>query len=191
MKKRLTEFLDPRSLQPTISDIAQAVKKPGEKVCIPAQEWKWVDIFYVIIEGEGALFGSYRALECWLAAVIDMLTNCHNYQTLAEMITAVEWELQQNYRYSEEHKQRLESVLAAQKDRLEVLKAQAVGLIKAWEWAKAWEPLLKSCLNEKTLSTAVKLYAAQKLQYQEYPEVLNFIVQVGRKQRMHLRNVEA
>jgi hypothetical protein len=191
MKKRLTEFLDPRTLKPTISDIAQAVKKPVEKVCIPAQEWKWVDIFYVIIEGEGALFGSYRALECWLVAVTQMLSNCHNYQTLAEMIAAVEWELQQNYRYSEEQKQRLESVLATQKARLEVLLAQAAGLIKAWEWAKAWEPLLKSCLNESTLSTAVKLYAAQKTQYQEYPEVLNFIVQVGRKQRMHLRNVEA
>jgi hypothetical protein len=190
MKKRLTEFLDPRTLKPTLSDIAQAIKVPVEKIAIPEDKpWKWAHIFYVIIEGKGGEFGSYRALKCWLEAVIQMLTSCSEWQTLEAMIASVEWELQQDYAYCDVHKQRLKEVLVEQIARLEVLKTQAAGLMKAWNWAKAWMPVLESCTSHKTLDIALKLYLEQKQQYQDYPEVFNFILQSCKQQRAYLRNL--
>jgi hypothetical protein len=190
-KKRLTEFLDPRSLNPTLSDIAQALETPVEKVYLPeGKEWKWPDMFYGVIEGEGAKFGSYRALVCWLEAIIQMLSSCNDWQTLEAMIEAAEWELQQNYPYPDEHKKRLQEVLAQQKVRLEELKAQAAGLIRAWEWARGWAPVLESCPNQKTLNLALQLYTAQKPQFEVYAQVFDFIRQVGRQRREYLRSLE-
>lgn len=190
MKKGLTEFLDPRTLKPALSDIAQAVKKPVEKTYLPqSKQWKWRDMFYVVIEGEGAKFGSYRALVCWLTAVIQMLSCCTDWKTLAEMISAAEWELE-HYPYPQAHKQQLQQVLLEQKARLEELKAQAADLIKAWEWAKGWTPVIESCPNQKTLNIAMQLYIAQKAQFKAYPEVFDFIRQIGRQRREYLRSLE-
>lgn len=192
MKKRLTAFFDPRTLKPTSSDIAQALKKPVEKVHLPEdKDWQWPDMFYALVEGEGARFGSYRALECWLNAVIQMLTNCNDWQTLETMTEAAEWELQQNYSYPDEHKKRLQQVLEEQRDRLNVLKAQAVDLVKAWEWAKGWIPVLESCPDEKTLNMALQLYTVQKSQFEMYPEVFKFIRQIGRQRREYLCGLKA
>ncbi len=191
MAKRLTEFLDPRGLNPSMSDIGQAVKKPMEKIYLPeGKEWKWRDIFYTLVEGEGAKFGSYRALMCWLEAVIQMLTTCNDWQTLAEMIEAAEWELQQDYPYPNEHKQRLQQVLEAQKARLEELKAQTAGLMKAWEWARCWATVLESCPNQKSLNIALQLYTAQKPQFEAHSEVFDFIRLLGRQRREYLRGLE-
>lgn len=191
MKKRLTEFLDPRSLNPTLSDIARALKKPVEKIYLPeGKEWKWSNMFYGLVEGEGAKFGSYRAWGCWLEAVIQMLASCNDWQALAEMIEAAEWELQQDYPYPDEHKKQLQQVLSDQKARLEELKAQAAGLIRAWEWAKGWAPVLKCCPNQKTLNIALQLYTAQKPQFEAYAEVFDFIREVGRQRREYLRELE-
>ena len=191
MKPSLTEFIDPRSLNPTLSDIAQAVKKPVEKVCLPeGKEWKWPDMFYALVEGKGAKFGSYRALVCWLEAVIQRLTSCNDWQTLALMIKAAEWELEQDYPYPDEHKQRLNAVLEQQKIRLEELIAQAASLMKAWEWAKGWAPVLESCPNQKILDIALQLYTAQKPQFEAYPEVFDFIRLLGRQRREYLRGLE-
>lgn len=190
MKKRLTEFLDPRSLKPTLSDIAQAVKKPVDKIYLAeGKQWKWRDMFYAVIEGEGARFGSYRALLCWLEAVIQMLISCNDWEILAEMIAAAEWELE-HYPYPKAHKQQLQQVLVEQKARLEVLKAQAADLMKAWEWAKAWTPVLESCPNQKTLNIALQLYTAQKPQFEAYPQVFDSIRQVGQQRREYLRSLE-
>jgi hypothetical protein len=191
MAKRLTEFLAPRTLNPTMSDIAQAINKPVEKVYLPeGKEWKWRDMFYALVEGEGAKFGSYRALVCWLETVIQRLNGCNDWETLAEMIAAAEWELQQDYPYPDEHKQRLQQVLVEQKARLEQLKAQAAGLIKAWEWAKGWSPVLESCPDQKLLNMALQLYTAQKPQFEAYPEVFDFIRQIGKQRREYLRGLE-
>lgn len=191
MPKRLSELIDPRTLNPTMSDIAQAVKKPVEKIYLPeGKEWKWRDMFYVLVKGEGSKFGSYRALLCWLEAVIQKLTSCNEWQTLAEMIEAAEWELQQEYPYPEEHKKRLQQFLSNQKARMEELKAQAAGLIRAWEWAKGWAPVLECCPNQKTLNIALRLYTAQKAQFEAYSEVFNFIQQIARQRREHLRGLE-
>lgn len=191
MRKRLTQILNPRTLQPTISDIAKAVQKPVEKVYFPEdKEWKWQDMFYILVEGEGARFGSYRALVCWLEAIIQMLTNCKDWQKLAEIIVAVEWELDQDYPYLDEHKRQLKEVVAAQKIRLAELKAQAAALDKAWEWAKGWVPVLETCSNRKTLNMAKHLYKAQKSQFTAYPQVFEFIQQIGEQRREYLTRLE-
>ncbi len=89
MPKRLTEFLDPRTLNPTMADIAKAVKKPLEKLSVPTnKQWKWAHMFYALVEGEGSRFGSYRALGCWVEAVVQMLRSCNDWQKLAEIIDA-------------------------------------------------------------------------------------------------------
>lgn len=190
MKKRLTKFLDPRSLNPTLSDIARALKKPVEKIYLPeGKEWKWSNMFYGLVEGEGAKFGSYRAWGCWLEAVIQMLASCTDWQTLAEMIEAAEWELQQ-YPYPDEYKQRLNAVLEEQKVRLEEVIASSASLIRAWEWARGWAPVLESCHNQRTLNIALQLYTAQKPQFEAFSEVCDFIRQIGRQRREYLRSLE-
>ena len=187
MARRLTEFLDPRTLDPTLDDIAQAVKRPVEKVCDPIdKDWKWATMFYAVVEGQGAIFGSYRALLCWVEAIIQMLASCNDWQTLAEMIAATVAELER-YPYGDESKQRLREVLALAKVRLYELKAQAARLIRAWNWARAWEPVLKSCPNENSLNIALQLYKTQKQQFAVFPEAITWVVQVGRQQREYLR----
>ncbi len=191
MAKHLTDFLDPRALNITLYDIAQGIKKPVEKVRLPEkaekdEDWKWANIFLIVIEGERGRFCSYRVLQCWLEAVIQLLTSCMDWQTLAELIQATEAELQR-FDYPEAHKQRLQEVLVQQKARLEELKAKAVGLMKAWEWARVWERMIKMCPDDQSLNIAVQLFKLQKSQFAAYPEVIDWVRQVGRQHRACLQ----
>ena len=188
MPKRLTEFLDPRTLNPTMADIAKAVKKPLEKLSVPTnKQWKWASVFYALVEGEGSRFGSYRALGCWVEAVVQMLRSCNDWQKLAELIDATEAELE-IYPYRDEHKQLLGQVLVQQKVRYLKLKEQAAGSIRAWNWARGWAPVLQACPNEKSLNIALQLYKSQKQQFAAYAEAIAWVVQVGRQQRQYLRH---
>ena len=190
MAKRLTEFLDPRTLDPSVADIAAAVKRPVEKVSVPTgKSWKCATMFYAVVEGEGAKFGSYRALASWVEAIIQMLTSCNDWQTLEEMIAATVAELER-YPYRKDHKQQLQEVLALATVRLEALKAQAAGLIRAWNWARGWAPVLNACPNESSLNIALQLYKAQKQQFAVFPDVIAWVVQVGRQQRQYLRSLK-
>lgn len=187
MAKRLTEFLDPRTLGPSLDDIAQAVKRPVETVCVPTdKDWKWGTMFYAVVEGEGAIFGSYRAVACWVEAMIQMLTSCNDWQTLEAMIAATVAELER-YPYREAHKQQLREVLALATVRLEELKAQAAGLIRAWNWARGWALILKACPNESSLNIALQLYKTQNLQSVVFTDAIASVVQIGRQHREYLR----
>ena len=48
---------------------------------------------------------------------------------------------------------------------------------------------IKSCQNEESLNIALQLYKSQKSQFEEYPEVLEWVLQIGREQRASLRNL--
>ncbi len=191
MAKRLTDFLDPRTLNITLSDIAQGIEQPVEKVYLPqkaqkAEDWKWANIFLVVVEGAGGRFCSYRVLRCWLEAVVNLLTSCMDCQTLTELIEVTGWELQ-HFNYPEAHKKQLQKVLEEQKARLEELLAQSSQLIKAWEWARGWEPILKSCLDEPSLDIAVQLFKTQRRQFAAYQEAIAWVQQVGRVHRACLQ----
>lgn len=191
MAKRLTDFLEPRSLKISLSDIAQGIERPIEKVYLSqkaekAEDWKWANVFLVVVEGEGGRFGSYRALRCWLEAVMELLTSCMDWQTLAELIEVTEWELQ-HFNYPEAHKKQLQQLLVEQKARLEELKVKATGFMKAWEWARGWEPILKSCLDEPSLNIAVQLFKTQRRQFGQYQEAIAWVQGVGRQHRACLR----
>lgn len=187
MAKRLSEFLDPRTLDPSLDDIAQAVKRPVETVSVPTdKDWKWGTMFYAVVEGEGGIFGSYRALACWVEAIIQMLTSCNDWQTLEAMIAATVAELER-YPYCEADKQQLRQVLAVATVRLEELKAQAAGLIRAWNWARGWAPILKACPNETSLNIALQLYKTQKPQFSVFTDAIAWVVQIARQHREYLR----
>ncbi|MGB3206944.1 MAG: hypothetical protein WBB28_18320 [Crinalium sp.] len=187
MAKKLTAFIDPRTLKPTLSDISQAVKKPAEKLSTPTEkQWKWAAIFYAIVEGEGAIFGSYRRLNAWVEAVIRLLNTCNDWQTLEEIIASTEAELE-HYRYRDEHKQQLQEVLTLAATRLQTLKEKAAGLIKAWNWARGWEAILRECRNEESLNIAVQLYKAQRQQFSDYPDAIANVIQSGKQHRQYLQ----
>lgn len=191
MTERLTEILDPRTLPITLSDLAQGLGKSAEQVYFPTPKsdderpedaWKWASLFLMVVKGEGGRFGSYRALHCWMQAVIEMLENCTESQTLEELIFLTETELQK-YRYRDVHKQRLREVLQREKARLHAMKSQAQRLEKAWEWARFWESVLSSCPDEASLNMLLQMYKAQQHQFEEYPQVLDWVVQVSRERR--------
>lgn len=191
MAKRLTDFLDPRTLNITLSDIAQGIDVPLEKVYLPqkaqkAEDWKWANVFLVVVEGAGGRFCSYRVLRCWLEAVVNLLTSCMDWQTLASLIEVTEWELQ-HFNYPKAHKKRLQKVLLEQKARLEELRVQADSSIKAWEWARGWEPILKSCPDESSLDIAVQLFKTQRQQYAAYQEAIAWVQGVGKQHRASMR----
>lgn len=191
MAKRLTDFLDPRTLDITLSDIAQGIEQPVEKVNLPqkaqkAEDWKWANIFLVVVEGAGGRFCSYRVLRCWLEAVVNLLTSCMDCQTLAELIEVTQWELQ-HFNYPDAHKKRLQKVLVEQKARLEELRVQAYSSLKAWKWARGWEPIIKSCPDEPSLDIAVQLFKAQRRQYAAYQEAIAWVQQVGKQHRACLQ----
>ncbi|MFB2918257.1 MULTISPECIES: hypothetical protein [Aerosakkonema] len=191
MAKRLTEFVNPRNLQIQLSDIANGIGKPAETLSLPEQAedpdgWKWPEIFLVTVEGEGGRFCSYRVLECWLLAVIELLTSCADWEQLEELIAVTEAELER-YCYPLAHREQLQAVLVQQKARLEDLKVKATGLINAWDWAKGWERVLTNCPDEKALNMAVELFKTQKALFAEYPDAIESVRQVGRKQRRSLQ----
>lgn len=195
--KRLIDLIEPRTLNITLSDIAQGVRRPIEQLYFPRPKpedetpedaWKWAALFLIVVSGEGGRFGSYRSLPCWLEAVKELLSNCDNWRVLEELILLVESDLE-TYRYSEIQRERLRDYLDEQKYRVKDLKEQNAGLDSAWEWAKGWVPVLKSCLNEESLNIALQLYKSQKSQFEEYPEVLEWVLQIGREQRASLRSL--
>lgn len=179
MEKRLTDFIDPRTLDIRIADLARGAEKPVEKVYTPQTDWKWAHMCLIVVEGVGGRFVSYRVLRCWMEAVIELLTKCANWQILQELIEATEWELK-HYDYPDTHRQQLQVVLVKQKARLKQLR-------EAWQWARGWERVIKNCLVEQSLNMAQRLFKEQKSQFEEYPEVLNWVRIVGRQHREYLR----
>lgn len=182
MPLRLTNFLNPKTLEISLSDIAQGIDQPVGKLYLSEKDWKWANIFLVVVEGAGGRFCSYRVLQCWLSAVIELLTNCMDWQTLATLIEVTEWELQ-HYNYPSAHEKQLREVLAQQKVRLEELIVQASSVTKAWEWARAWEPVLLSCNDEPTLDIAVQLFTTQTRQFAQYTDAIAWVQQVGLEHR--------
>lgn len=191
MEKRLTHFLNPLTLHITLADVARGIERPVETIHLSKkvqkdEDWKWANMFLVVLEGEGGRFCSYRVLKCWLEAVVQLLSSCMDWQTLAELIDVTEWELQ-HFNYPEAHKQRLQFVLVQQKARLRELKAKASDSIKAWEWARGWEPILKSCPDESSLNIAVQLFKTQRQQFVVYVDAIAWVQELGRQQRACLR----
>ena len=72
--------------------------------------------------------------------------------------------------------------------RLQQLKQKAAGLIKAWNWARGWEPILKACRNEKSLNIALQLYKAQRQQFSDYPDAIANVIYSGKQRRQYLRS---
>ena len=191
MEKRLTDFLDPKTLHITLADVARGIERPVETVYVSEkvqkdEDWKWANVFLVVVEGEGGRFCSYRVLKCWLEAVVQLMSSCMDWQTLAELIEVTEWELQ-HFNYPEAHKQRLQKVLVQQRARLKELKAKASDSIAAWEWARGWEPVLRSCPDESSLNIAVQLFKTQRRKFVEYQEAIAWVQGVGRQHRACLR----
>lgn len=107
MEKRLTHFLAPKTLKITLADIAWGIERPVETVYLSEkvekdEDWKWANVFVVVVEAEGGRFCSYRGLKCWLEAVVQLLSSCMDWQTLAELIDVTECELQ-HFNYLEAH----------------------------------------------------------------------------------------
>ncbi len=185
MAKRLTEFFDPRTLEITLSDIAQGMNQPLEKISFPTSDWKWTSIFLVVIEGHGGEFVSYRILQSWLNQVIQLITNSNNWQELEELLEVTLLEIQ-DYPYPDSHKTRLYEVIETAKIRLETLKEKGVGLQIAWGWAKGWEVVIKYCLNWRSLNLANQLFTTQQEEFSSYPEVLEWVREIEQIQRSNL-----
>jgi len=185
MAKRLTEFFDPRTLDITLSDIAQGMNKPLAKISLPESDWKWSSIFLVIVEGHGGEFVSYRILQSWLNQVIQLLTNSNDWQELEELLEATIVEIEE-YPYPESHKNQLHQVIEEQKIRLEELKEKGADLRRAWIWAKGWEPVIKYCLNQRSLNLANQLFDTQKESFSAYPVLIVWVREIGRLQRTNL-----
>jgi hypothetical protein len=195
MEKRLIDMINPRSLPITLSDIAKGVRRSVDKLYFPEQKeedetpedaWKWAALFFIVVSGEGGRFGSYRALPCWVEAVKNLLSNCQNWRTLEELIAITEYDIE-TYRYSEASREELQIFVDQQKARLHELKLAGAGLEAAWEWARGWVPVIKSCRDEASLEIAIKLYQAQQDQFEEYPEVLEWVMQLAQQQRQSVR----
>lgn len=182
MFKRLTDVLNPKTLNISLSDIANGIDMPVEKLYLPLSDWKWANIFLVVVEEAGGRFCSYRVLRCWLEAVVELLTNCMDWETLADLISVTEWELE-HYNYPTSHKKRLQQVLVQQKARCEELIAQASESIKVWKWAQGWERVLQSCPDRASLDMAVQLFQIQTGQFAAYEEAIAWVADIGKQHR--------
>lgn len=182
MIKRLTDVLNPKTLNISLSDIANGIDMPVEKLYFPQGNWQWANIFLVVVEGAGGRFCSYRVLRCWIDAVVELLTSCMDWETLAELIRVTEWELE-HYNYPKSHKKCLQQVLVQQKARCEELIAQASESMKAWKWAQGWERVLKSCPDQASLDMAVQLFQIQTGQFAAYTDAIAWVADIGRQHR--------
>lgn len=193
--KRLVEVLDPRQIKIPLADIARGIEKPVEEVYLPEPKpedkraedaWKWPNLFLVVVAGEGGRFGSYRVLQSWMTAVIELLESCQSWQVLEELIWLVEEDLM-SYPYPLAHRQSLREVLDRQRLRVSELKGDLAGYDRAWEWARGWVSVIKSCLDEASLNVALQLFKSQKEQFAEYAEVANWVLEIAEQYRMSLR----
>jgi hypothetical protein len=195
MTERLTDYINPRSLKIVMADIAKGTGKSAHKLSFPKQKpkhekpedaWKWDYIFLIVVEGEGGLFCSYRILRCWLEAVIELLTRCTEWTALEKLIQLTEMDIE-THAYTDENKQALREVLQQQKVRLQQLKAEAVSFEMAEQWARASVFLLRICMDKRSWNLAMQVYRAQKGQFEDYPELLEWVERVAREQELCLR----
>ena len=190
--KRLVEVLDPRQISIPLADIARGIERPVQEVYLPEPKpedksaedaWKWPNLFLVVVAGEGGRFGSYRVLQSWMMAVIELLESCQSWQVLEELIWLVEEDLM-SYPYPLAHRQCLREVLDRQRLRVNELKGDVAGLDRAWEWARGWVSVIKSCLDEASLNAALQLFKSQKEQFADYPNVVNWVLEISREHRV-------
>lgn len=190
--KRLIEVLNIRHISIPLTDIARGIERPVEEVYLPEPKsedkstedaWKWPNLFLVVVAGEGGRFGSYRVLQSWMMAIIDLLENCHSWQVLEELIWLVEVDLM-SYYYPLKHQQNLREVLDRQRLRVNELKGDLAGLDRAWEWARGWVSVIKSCLDEASLNAALQLFKSQKDQFADYPNVVDWVLEISKEHRV-------
>lgn len=154
------------------AQLKQEVAKLYKKSASAIQKIQcWPHLLWVVIEGVGARFVSYRSLPTWINKVITVICQVANFEQLEELGEILRCETQ-NHFYEQKGVQHLREAYRQKQQELNEMKPQLEHQKKAQNWLRNWQGIVEFCQTEESLNSVVKAIEMQSGEFADLPEVI-------------------
>ena len=149
----------------------------------------WPHLLWVVIEGVGARFISYRRLPTWIAKVIEAIGKVANFEQLQELGEILRCETQ-NHDYEPEAVEELRQAYGKKQEELKEIKPQLEHQKKAQKWLEHCRGMVEFCKTEESLHAVFKAIESQSEEFADLPEVLSEIMKIIGDQSLVIDNLK-
>ena len=131
----------------------------------------WPHILWVVVEGLGARFVSYRSLPTWIGKVIEAIGKVVNFEQLQELGEILRCETQ-NHDYEPEAVEELRKAYGEKQQQLKEIKPQLDHQKKAQKWLEHCQGMVEFCQTKKSLNSMITVIEIQSEEFTDLPEVI-------------------
>ena len=131
----------------------------------------WPHLLWVVIEGVGARFISYRRLPTWIGKVIDAIGTVVNFEQLKQLGDILRCETQ-NHDYKPEAVDELREAYRQKQEELKAIKPQLDHQKRAQDWLEHCYGMVQYCDSQESLKFVSRAIDLQSQQFSNLPEVI-------------------
>ena len=131
----------------------------------------WPHLLWVVIEGLGARFVSYRSLPTWIGKVIEAIGRVANFEQLQQLGDLLRCETQ-NHDYQPEAVEELREAYRQKQEELKEIKPQLDRQKKAQKWLEHCQGMVEYCDSQESLESASRTIDLQSKQFADLPKVI-------------------
>ena len=132
----------------------------------------WTNQLWIVIQGVGARWVSYRLLPSWIDSAIALLKNTTNLEEL-ETLGKIIGEEAKTHPYEAEALEKLRDVYDKQRQHLRTLQPQIEHQRAGQRWLESWQSTLEYCEDIHDLEYLVVLIKIQVRKYLNLPEIID------------------
>ena len=137
----------------------------------------WPHIIWVVIDGLGARFVSYRSLPTWIGKVIEAIGRVANFEQLKQLGDLLRCETE-NHDYKPEAVEELREAYRQKQEELKEIKPQLDRQKKAQKWLEHCQGMVELCYDEESLKYLSRLIDIQSKEFADLPEVINKVQEI-------------
>ena len=154
------------------AQLKQEVAKLYKKSASAIQKIQcWPHLLWVVIEGVGARFVSYRSLPTWIAKVIEAIAKVVNFEQLQQLGELLRCETQ-NHPYEPEAVDELREAYRQKQEQLNEILPQLEHQKRAQRWLEHWQGIMEFCQSPESLSSVMTTMDIQIEEFADLPEVV-------------------
>ena len=131
----------------------------------------WSHIMWVVIDGLGARFVSYRSLPTWIGKVIEAIGRVANFEQLKQLGDLLRCETE-NHDYQPEAVEELREAYRQKQEELKSIKPQLDRQKKAQKWLEHCYGMVEYCDSHESLESASRTIDLQSKQFADLPKVI-------------------
>lgn len=137
----------------------------------------WKDQLWIVIQGVGARWVSYRLLPSWINQAIAIINNTANLEEL-ETVGQIISEEAKNHPYETESLEQLRQAYAQQRKHLRKLQPQIEHQRAGQRWLEGWQSILEHCEDIKALEYLLVQIKVQSRKFANLPSIIDQLNQI-------------